>query len=194
MKIPVVNVGGQYNHLIKRALEELKVESELISMETTEEELERMNVDGLIMGGGPQRIGSDIDKLGNLPELIKKIEIPILGICVTHQLIAIVFGGKAGPAELPEYGPVEVFIDEKDEIFKGFGRSFRAWETHNDEVKELPKDFESLAHSEKCKVQAMRHENKPIFGVQFHPEVAQTEKGKVIFKNFVNVCREEKRR
>lgn len=188
MIIPVVNVRGQYNHLITRALQELGIESELIPMSITMKEVKEMNVDGLAMGGGPQRIGSEVKELDNLWHLIKESDIPILGICVTHQLIAIVFGGKAGPAKFPEYGPVRVFVDERDQILEGFRDSFIAWETHNDEVTVLPKNFKSLAHSEKCKYQVIRHVNRPIFGVQFHPEVIHTENGRLIFENFVKVC------
>lgn len=189
MIIPVVNVRGQYNHLITRSLTDLDVESKLIPISITKMELDAMKADGIVMGGGPQRIGYEEAKLQDLSNLIKELEIPILGICVTHQLIASVFGGKAGPAEYPEYGPVEVFVDEENELFEGFDKSFKAWVTHNDEVIVLPKDFKVLAHSEKCKVQAMRHISKPIFGVQFHPEVVHTENGKLIFKNFVKVCK-----
>jgi len=188
MFIPVVNVTGQYNHLITRALIDLGMKSELVSLSVTKKNLEKMNADGLVMGGGPQRIDVEKDKLSNLSSLIKELEIPMLGICLTHQLIAIIFGGRAGPAKYPEYGPVEVFIDEEDHILKGLGKSFKAWETHNDEVLVLPRNFKILAHSEKCKVQVMAHKNKPIFGVQFHPEVVHTENGNMIFKNFIELC------
>jgi len=187
--IPVADVGGQYNHLITRALTELGVESKLVPMFVTAKQLEEMHVDGFVTGGGPQRIGSEMEDLGNLPTVLKQLRIPILGICVTHQLLAAVFGGKAGSSKFPEYGPVRVFVDEEDEILKGFGSSFTAWESHNDEVLILPKNFKNLAHSERCNVQAMRHINRPIFGVQFHPEVVHTEKGHLIFKNFVEICK-----
>jgi GMP synthase (glutamine-hydrolysing) len=190
MLIPVPNIGGQYNHLITRVIHELGVESELVPLTITEEELNDMGADGLVMGGGPQRIGSEVDKLGNLPNLIKNMKIPMLGMCVSHQLMAIVFGGNSGPAKLPEYGPVKIFVDDEDDILKGFGKNFTTWEAHNDEVLILPKTFKVLAHSEKCKVQAMRHIKLPIFGIQFHPEVDETENGIRIFKNFIQTCRE----
>ncbi|MCW1305146.1 MAG: gamma-glutamyl-gamma-aminobutyrate hydrolase family protein, partial [Candidatus Parvarchaeota archaeon] len=120
--------------------------------------------------------------------LIREIEIPILGLCLAHQLIAIIFGGKAGPAKFPEYGPVKVFVKEKDDILKGFPKVFTAWASHNDEVLSLPKNFEILAYSKHCKVEVMKHVNKPIFGVQFHPEVSHTEHGKKMFENFVRIC------
>ena len=189
MFIPVINVTGQYNHLITRVLTDLGVKSELVPMGITKDELEKMNIDGFVMGGGPQRIERDWRKLGNTLNLIKEMNVPMMGFCLTHQLIAIVFGGKAGPAKYPEYGPVEIIVDEEDDILKSCGNKFRAWEAHNDEIKELPKDFKTLAHSEKCKIQVMRHISKPIFGTQFHPEVVHTEKGSQIFKNFIRICK-----
>lgn len=188
MMIPVINVQGQYNHLIVRCLNELGAESKLISMSTSIEELEKMDADGMVMGGGPQRVDVEIKKFDNLSKLIKQLKIPMFGICVTHQLLAIVFGGKAGPAKFPEYGPVEIFVDDEDQLLKGFGKSFITLETHNDEVLKLPENFKILAHSEKCKVQVMMHIKKPIFGAQFHPE-ADTVNGNLIFKNFLEVCR-----
>ncbi|MCX6821246.1 MAG: gamma-glutamyl-gamma-aminobutyrate hydrolase family protein, partial [Candidatus Aenigmarchaeota archaeon] len=79
---------------------------------------------------------------------------------------------------------------DEDDILKGFEKNFTTWEAHNDEVLVLPKTFKVLAHSEKCKVQAMRHIKLPIFGIQFHPEVDETENGIRIFKNFIQTCRE----
>ena len=189
MLIPVADIGGQYNHMITRCFKELVVESGLVPLSITVEELTDMGADGFVMGGGPQRAGSEVDKLGNLPNLIKNLKIPMLGMCVSHQLMAIVFGGKAGPAELPEYGHIKIFIDDADEILKNIDKTFTTWEAHNDEVLILSKDFKILAHSEKCKIQAMRHVELPIFGLQFHPEVDYTKNGRMIFKNFIEICK-----
>jgi GMP synthase (glutamine-hydrolysing) len=79
-------------------------------------------------------------------------------------------------------------VDEEDELFSGLPKTFNAWESHNDEVKELGKDFQILAHSESCKVQAVKHSKRPLYGVQFHPEVEHTEHGYDIFKNFLKLC------
>jgi GMP synthase (glutamine-hydrolysing) len=68
-----------------------------------------------------------------------------------------------------------------------------AWESHNDEVLEMPPDFVSLAHSDNCTVQAMRHKTKPLFGVQFHPEIEHTDNGYEIFQAFVDVCQAQKK-
>jgi len=189
--VPVVNVRGQYNHLIARMFSELGAKSELVPMETTVEDLRKMKADALAMGGGPQRIHEAMREgsLGSLPELVKGVEMPLLCICVTHQLLAVAYGGESGPASAPEFGPVEIVVDDEDEILSGMGSTFIAWASHNDEVTKLPPSFIRLAHSENCKVQAMKHEGRPIYGTQFHPEVSHTINGKHIFKNFLKLAR-----
>lgn len=186
--IPVVEVGGQYNHLIYRILTELGADSELIGLETSAKKLEDMGADGLVMGGGPQRIDKALNEFSTLGKAIKDSPIPMLGICVTHQLIAFVYGGDAGEAKNPEYGEVEVIVDKEDDILKSLSPKFIALQTHNDEVLKMPPKFELLAHSDHCKIQAMRHKLLPRYGVQFHPETVHTKGGPVIFENFIAVC------
>lgn len=189
MLIPVVNVTGQYNHLINRMLTELGVNTALVPISISLKELVGMSVDGLVLGGGPQSLPKDLDKFGEIPACIKQLEVPILGICVSHQLIATIFGGKVGPANYPEFGPVTVYVDNEDILLKEFAPNFTAWESHNDEVLVAPPDFEILAHSDNCKTQAMKHGARPIYCVQFHPEVIHTKNGHKVFKNFIDACR-----
>jgi len=186
--IPVVYVKGQYNHLIARRLQELGVDSQLVPPSTPLSKLEAMGADALVMGGGPQSVRS----LDSLPQelkeasdLMRQTKLPMLCICVTHQLMATTFGGKTNLARKPEFGPVEVYVNEEDTILQGLKPSFTAWESHNDEVVALPPSFKALASSENCKIQAMRHEVRNVFGVEFHPEVSHTPKGVDIFKNFL---------
>lgn len=189
--VPVVNVRGQYNHLIARMFQELGAKSELIPMETTIEDLQRMKADALAAGGGPQRIREALKAgtLGNLPVLFKQVTIPLLCICVTHQLLAEIYGGESGAASAPEFGPIEVTVDREDQILSGMGPTFIAWGSHNDEVTKLPPSFVRLAHSENCKVQAMKHENKEVYGLQFHPEVSHTVNGRLVFRNFLDIMK-----
>ena len=99
------------------------------------------------------------------------------------------FGGVVKPAETPEFGKVELtLLQEDDLLFEGVPKKSIIWESHNDEVTVLPSDFELLAESENCKIQAMRHKKKPFYGLQFHPEVEHTEYGEQLFKNFVKLC------
>ncbi|NYZ77444.1 gamma-glutamyl-gamma-aminobutyrate hydrolase family protein, partial [Candidatus Micrarchaeota archaeon] len=86
-----------------------------------------------------------------------------------------------------EYGVSEITVDNEDTILKGLPKKFKAWVSHFDEVKKAPKGFAVLAHSGTCGVEAMAHLKRPVFGVQFHPEVWHTEHGELILKNFAGV-------
>ena len=186
--IPVVYVKGQYNHLIARRLQELGVESQLMPPSTPFEKIEAMGADALVMGGGPQSVrslDSLTQELMDASKLIKATKLPMMCICVTHQLLATTFGGKTNLARKPEFGPVEVSVTDEDNILAGLKPSFTAWESHNDEVVATPPGFKVLARSENCHVQAMRHETRNLFGVQFHPEVYHTSKGVDVFRNFL---------
>lgn len=188
MIVPVVYVKGQYNHLIARTLQDLGVESKLLPSTTTVEQLHAMGADGLVMGGGPQRVRTLADlseELASAARLIKNVDLPLLCICVTHQLLATAYGGQTNVAKKPEFGPVEVSVVEEGRILGGLKPSFTAWESHNDEVVQAPPAFRVLARSENCKVQAMAHEKLSVFGVQFHPEVSHTSRGAEVFRNFL---------
>jgi GMP synthase (glutamine-hydrolysing) len=146
-----------------------------------------IDADGLIMSGGAPRIAWESPKLGNCIDYLNEFDGPILGICVGLQLMAIHCGGKAGPSKVPEYGLARIRVMEEDDLFKGLPKEFLVWESHNDEVKEAP-GFAILAVSDNCSVQAVKHLNKLYYGVQFHPEVNNTEHGEDILRNFVNVA------
>jgi len=184
-KILIVDNGGQYVHRIWRSLREIGVESEIIKPETVNSRLKTDNPPGLILSGGPTSVYED--DLGLSKELLN-LTIPILGICWGHQFIAHSLGGKVKYGDKGEYGHSIVHVDEGDLILKGMGPDFQAWVSHRDEVVTLPPDFIALAHSETCKIEAMRHKTRPIFGVQFHPEVFHTHNGKLILKNFTEAC------
>jgi GMP synthase (glutamine-hydrolysing) len=87
-----------------------------------------------------------------------------------------------------EYGHSMINVGDADTILKGMPSSFRAWASHGDEVIGLPPDFKALASSESCKIEAMCHKSRNIFGVQFHPEVFHTENGKLVLQNFAEIC------
>lgn len=186
-RILVVDNGGQWTHREWRVLRYLGVETKIVPNTTTFDELR--DVDGLVLSGGAPRVGIG-DSLGRCSEYLDKAPYPILGICAGHQFMATHFGGKASPGELPEFGLAEVVRDGRDDtILDGVPERFKAWESHNDEVSVLPKEFVRLAHSDNCRVQAMRHERRDLFGLQFHPEVEHTEHGDRIFRNFVAICK-----
>ncbi len=182
MKIYVVYNLGQYNHLIHRTLRDLGVESKLVDNTTPLDELR--DVDGLVIGGGPS-----LDRTGNCREYVRELDIPILGVCLGHQLIAEVFGGEVGKGKVGGYSEVEIEVVAEDEIFEGIPQRFKAWASHMDEVRKLPDNFVKLAKSEICEIEAMRHKSKPIYGVQWHPEVYHTEYGVDFYRNFVKICK-----
>ncbi|MFQ5909104.1 MAG: GMP synthase subunit A [Thermoplasmata archaeon] len=188
MKISVIDNGGQWTHREWRVLRDIGVETEIIPNTTP---LAEIDSDGLVLSGGAPRVGLDVDKMGKNGEYLEKGEIPILGICAGHQFMAIFFGGKAEASGTPEFGKATIVVEEEDDLFVGLPKKFEAWESHNDEVSELPPDFIVLAHSDNCPVQSMKHVKKPFYGVQFHPEVEHTEHGYDIFRNFIGVCEEE---
>jgi GMP synthase (glutamine-hydrolysing) len=183
--------------LIVRNLKELGVESKLLPPSVSLEQLEATRPDALIMGGGPQSVRSPDQLTGELADaarLIRQVKLPMLCICVTHQLLATAFGGVTEAARKPEFGPVDISVIDDGQILEGLGPSFTAWESHNDEVVKPPEGFRVIAKSSNCAVEAMRHERKDIFGVQFHPEVSHTTKGVDLFKNFLQVVQKHQRR
>ena len=182
VRIYVVYNYGQYNHLIHRTLRDMGVETRLIQNTTPVDELR--DLDGLVIGGGPT-----LERVGNCREYVKELDMPILGICLGHQLIAEVFGGKVGKGQMGGYAEVAVRILQDDPLFDGFPEEIKVWASHMDEVKELPDNFIRLAESDICRVEAMRHENKPIYGVQWHPEVYHSQYGNELYRNFVEICR-----
>ena len=186
MKIYVVDNGGQWTHREWRVLKYLGIDTKIIPNTTP---LDEIDADGLVLSGGAPRIGTESIKLGAIGEYLERGKIPLLGICVSHQFMAMHYGGEADASQVPEYGKVTIHIDCDSKILKDIPKDFIAWESHNDEITKVPDVFHVVAHSDNCKVQAMEHKKKLFFGVQFHPEVEHTEYGEDLFKNFIAVCK-----
>ncbi len=184
--IDVIDNGGQWTHREWRMLRYLGVDTTIISNSTPLDEMRE--VDGLILSGGAARVGLT-GELGNCGTYLG-MEIPILGICAGHQFMAGFYGGEADEAPNPEFGAaIIILIDGGDLLFDGTPDEQTVWESHNDEVTEVPDGFRITASSESCQVQAMQNEAGDRFGLQFHPEVNDTEFGQEIFQNFVEICR-----
>lgn len=191
--ILIVDNGSQYTHLIKRGCRELGYEAEMLYAKAEEhvfDELMKTGIAKIIISGGPKSVYSEPPNLGTKicrDYVDGNIRLPLLGICYGHQMIAHEFGGKVEKGKSAEYGTGEIDIDADGVIFKGIPRRIKAWVSHFDQVVDLPGGFEALAHSETCAIEAMRHKERPIFGVQFHPEVWHTEHGEDILRNFLSV-------
>ncbi len=189
--ILIIDNGSQYTHLIKRNCRELGYEAEMLYAKAEQsvfDELMKSGVAKIIISGGPKSVYKEPPNLGSkVCDGYKngEIKLPLLGICYGHQMIAHTFGGKVEKGESAEYGTGDIEIDDEDVIFKGVPKKLNVWVSHFDQVTVLPNDFVKLAHSKSCSIEAMRHKEKPIFGVQFHPEVWHTEHGEEILKNFL---------
>ncbi len=186
MKIDVIDNGGQWTHREWRVLRNLGVESRILANTTESSVLN--DSDGLVLSGGAPSISTELDKLGNIAQYIEKHDFPVLGICVGAQFIALHFDGEVGPGSTPEYGKKKIRFSDHGGIFKGIPDNINVWENHNDEVKKLPDTMVVCASSDTCGIQAFYHKRRPIFGVQFHPEVDNTEYGREMFLNFLEVC------
>lgn len=142
----------------------------------------------------------DVEKDAYTAEIamIREVDVPLFGICMGHQLISIAHGGTLGrmfeaseyAEDIREEGFVEMNIRKQDPIFNEIHAPFMAYEYHLEEVKELPDNFELLASSQMCEVQAIRHKEKPIYGVQFHPEAYDPiyPAGEIILQNFFELA------
>jgi GMP synthase (glutamine-hydrolysing) len=149
---------------------------------------EKFNVKGLIFSGGPASVYEP--KAPKPNQQILELKMPILGLCYGHQLIAKMVGGKVAPAKQKEYGIAYVTVDKPLGVLKGLNGKERVWMSHGDTVFALPSDFEVLAHTENCPVAAFKHKEKPIYGLQWHPEVIHTKNGMQMLRNFVfEVCK-----
>ncbi|HET6399458.1 MAG TPA: GMP synthase subunit A [Candidatus Thermoplasmatota archaeon] len=191
MRIWVVDNGGQWTHREWRVLRYLGQETQIVDNNTPVDQLEGARLDGLILSGGAPRVGVD-GQLGRCGDYIDRLDVPILGICAGHQFMARHFGGDAAPGKTPEFGAVEMRVLKEGDILKGVPNPTTVWESHHDEVNVVPRDFEVLAESSTCPVQVMRHAQRPLFGMQFHPEVEHTQAGLTMFRNFVRICEERR--
>ena len=183
--IDVIDNGGQWTHREWRMLRYLGVDTKIVPNDTPLSDLRK--VDGLILSGGAARVGLT-GQLGRCGEYLS-LDVPILGICAGHQFMAGHYGGKSGEAPKPEFGAATIsLIGDGGAIFAGTPDNQTVWESHNDEVIEVPDEFSITARSESCEVQAMENSAGDRFGLQFHPEVNDSEYGRVMFQNFVEVC------
>ena len=184
--IEVVDNGGQWTHREWRMLRYLGVDTQIIENTIAVDDLRKL--DGIILSGGAARVGLT-GELGNCGAYLE-LDIPILGICAGHQFMAGFYGGSAAEATTPEFGAATItLVNGGGKMFVGTPETQTVWESHNDEVDVVPDGFFITASSESCKVQGMENQQGDRFGLQFHPEVNDSEYGKEIFQNFIDICR-----
>ena len=183
--IDVIDNGGQWTHREWRMLRYLGVDTKIFPNDTPLEELR--DVDGLILSGGAARVGLT-GELGRCGDYLS-LDVPILGICAGLQFMAGFYGGRAAEADKPEFGAATMKLsDDPGPLFSSTPSEQIVWESHNDEVIDVPENFRITASSDSCRVQAMQNDSGDRLGVQFHPEVNDSEFGETIFRNFVSIC------
>ena len=186
-KILILDFYGQYNQLIARRVRECNVYSEIVPYTTSIEKIKEMNPKGIIFTGSSASVYAE-----NAPKCdaeIFNLGIPILGICYGMQLMTDNFGGEVHKAEKREYGVMSVDIKNSSKLFNGFGDKNNFLMTHGDYVSKLPEGFENIAYTEDCPNAGMQNEEKKLYGIQFHPEVNNSENGIQVIRNFVyNIC------
>lgn len=183
----VLDFGGQYNQLIARRVREANVYCEVLPYTASVDRIKSMNPKGIIFTGGPNSV---LDP--NAPFCAKEVfelGIPVLGICYGMQLMSVMLGGSVKKAAQREYGKNDIAFDTSSEIFKGIEGTTTCWMSHTYYVDGLPEGFVNMAATSNCPNAAMENPQKKFYGVQFHPEVVHTPRGKDILNNFLyNVC------
>ena len=190
-KILVIDFGSQFTQLIARRIRELGVFSEIVSHKKTNNLNIFKNVKGIVLSGGPLNVYENNKVKFN--KKIIKLGIPILGICFGHQIIAKLMGGKVNKSKFREFGLAKIKKKNNSLLIKNFfskNNTNDVWMSHADQVSRLPKEFKIIASSKNSKLTIIENYKNRIYGVQFHPEVTHTNKGKILLKNFLfSICK-----
>jgi GMP synthase (glutamine-hydrolysing) len=183
----VIDFGAQYNQLIARRVREANVYCEVIPYNSSIDRIKAMNPKGIIFSGGPATVLDP--KAPFCDKEVFNLGIPVLGICYGMQLMGAMLGGTVDKASQREYGKIGLKVDTKSKLFKGIEEDTTCWMSHTYYVNGMPEGFRSIAGSKNCDICAMENEKKNLYGVQFHPEVMHTPRGKDILNNFLyNIC------
>ncbi len=188
-RILILDFGSQFTQLIARRVREAGVYSEIHPPTRSAEWIREWNPTGIILSGGPNSVYDE--GAPTVPAQVLDYA-PTLGVCYGMNLIVHLLGGEIAPADRREYGRSELIVDDSDTLFDGFapGESTPVWMSHGDQVRVMPSGFEVLAHSANSHIGAFRHRSRPIYGVQFHPEVVHTPRGGELIENFLfGVCK-----
>ena len=187
-KILILDFGSQYTQLIARAVREANVYCEIIPYHKSFDF--EPGLKGIILSGSPFSVNEDNAPDVDIQAFVKKV--PVLGVCYGAQLTAKRFGGLVAKSNKREYGRALLLKQQDDVLFNEISSQSQVWMSHSDTIKELPSGFELLAITESIPVAAFRksgNDSKPLYGVQFHPEVYHSTEGKTLLKNFlVNIC------
>jgi GMP synthase (glutamine-hydrolysing) len=185
--IVVLDFGAQYSMLIARRVRELNTYCELLPSDTPWERVKDLDLRGVILSGGPSSVYDDGAPMA--PDWVFTAGVPVLGICYGMQLMAHQLGGHVAPGAHREYGPATITSSHDSPLFSKMPADVDVWMSHGDRIETLPPGFEALAHSSNSPVAVMADAARGYYGLQFHPEVVHTPRGKEMLSNFVHgVC------
>lgn len=186
-RLLILDFGSQYTQVIARRVREAQVYSQIVPFDITAAAIKKLAPKGIILSGGPSSVYGKKAPLPD-PELFK-LGIPVLGICYGMQLMGHHLGGKVEHSERREYGMGKLEILESCALFRGLGKRLDIWNSHGDKLTKLPSGFRTVAKTSNSPYAAIEHPKKKFFGLQFHPEVVHTPKGKEMIANFLfEVC------
>ncbi|KAI9000438.1 GMP synthase [Trametes punicea] len=191
--ILILDFGSQYSHLITRRCRELNVYAELMPCTQKIKDL-NFKPKGVILSGSPYSV-YDKDAPHVDPEVFE-LGVPVLGICYGLQEMAWNMKGKVAKCEHREYGFAQVQISKiggesnaADALFQGLGDELQVWMSHGDQLSELPPNFHVIGRTNTAPYAAIAHNLKPFYGIQFHPEVTHSKRGREVIASFVvNIC------
>jgi GMP synthase (glutamine-hydrolysing) len=181
----IIDFGAQYTQLIARRVREERVYCEIHACTTPFEKLASLEPRAIILSGGPASVYGD--GAPTVDPRIFDLGVPVLGICYGLQLIAHLLGGKVEPASAREYGAARVVVEHAEGILRRFAKreSIDVWMSHGDRIQSLPKGFSTIGVSANTPFCAVGNAERKIYGVQFHPEVAHTPRGREVLAAFL---------
>lgn len=181
----ILDFGAQYSQLIARRTREANVYCEIVPHDTPWSELSQRTPAAIILSGGPE--STLVPHAPQMDPEILRSGIPVLGICYGMQLVARECGAQLVKLDHAEYGPATLTLcGGRTPLFEGVPERSRVWMSHGDSVVRLPDGFVQTAQTERCNVAAMANDERKMYGVQFHPEVVQTQAGRQILDNFLH--------
>ncbi len=183
----VMDFGSQTAQLIARRVREQNVYCQLVRHDLAIERIRQLNPKGIILSGGPASV---YETGAPLPDpAIFELGVPILGICYGMQLACRALGSPVSPGQVREFGKTPCCLVTANPLFAGVPQEFTVWMSHGDQVQNLGDQFTALAATEDCPFAAVKHHTRPIYGLQFHPEVTHTEHGGKLLGSFVKtIC------
>jgi len=182
-KVLVLDFGSQYAQLIARRIRQQQVYCEIVRHDITAERVRELAPKGLVLSGGPSSVYEPGAPRCD-PQLFH-LGLPVLGICYGMQLACDILGGRVESAPAREYGRAHCRLVSDDELFAGVPEDLQVWMSHGDQVTHVSDDFQPLAATDTCPIAAVKHRWKPVYGLQFHPEVTHTPQGQLILGNFL---------